>query len=81
VSKSRKQEDFREIIEQKLEEFKELISLKGITLATSFNSDIKLNMSPIVAEILINNFISNGIKHNTKKGILSIETTENYITF
>ncbi len=73
--------NFRKIIEQKLEEFKELISLKGITLTSSFNSDIKLKMSPIVAEILINNFISNGIKHNTKKGILSIETTENYIIF
>lgn len=72
---------FNEIIINKLAEFQELIRLKNISLNTEFNHEILFNINAFIAEILINNMISNGIKHNLEGGELKIAIDDKQIHF
>jgi hypothetical protein len=73
--------NLKEVIENKLEEFQELIQLKGITLSTNLDHEIFLNLNAVEAEMLINNLISNAIKHNINKGIFKIILGQDHIAF
>lgn len=73
--------NLKEVIENKLEEFQELIQLKGIVLTTKLDHEIILNLNAVEAEILINNLISNAIKHNMINGIFKIIQGQDKIAF
>ena len=73
--------NLKEIIDNKLFEFQELIRLKRILLNTDLNHEVFIDLNAVVAEILINNLISNGIKHNIKKGELNIIMQQGYVEF
>lgn len=70
----------RKVIEEKLIEFQELISLGNLKLETSLNEDILMVISPLLADILINNLISNSINHNKEKGKIKIEIKERQLS-
>ncbi len=70
----------RKVIEEKLIEFQELISLKNLQLETNLNEDISKVMSPLLADFLVNNLISNSINHNKEKGKIKIEIKERQLS-
>lgn len=70
----------RKVIEEKLIEFQELISLKNLQLETNLNEDISKVMSPLLADLLVNNLISNSINHNKEKGKIKIEIKERQLS-
>lgn len=61
-----------EIIREKLTEFQELIDLQGITFEMQFANDFEIESNPVLAELLINNLISNSINHNIQGGLIRI---------
>jgi signal transduction histidine kinase len=70
----------RKVIEEKLIEFQELISLGNLKLETFLDKDILVVISPLLADILINNLISNSINHNKEKGKIKIEIKERQLS-
>jgi signal transduction histidine kinase len=64
-----------EVILQKLDHFKELITHKNISLTNDLQSSLTAQMNPVLADILLSNLIGNAIKHNTVGGWLNISTT------
>jgi len=56
-----------EVLENFLEEYEELILLKGIQLTKKLNEEVNWNIHPVLLEILITNLINNAIKHNLKE--------------
>jgi signal transduction histidine kinase len=68
--------NLKESIQHRLFEFQELIQLKKLKVKTQFADDGMIHMSPSLADILINNLISNAINHNLVGGIIEIELFE-----
>ena len=66
--------NFNELIDEKLEEFSPLLKSKNISLNFQANEIFTVKLNPELASILLNNLISNAIKHNINNGIIKIET-------
>ena len=64
---STEQSNLKTIVDEKLDEFSELIALKQLTLEKETSGDFMVSVPPALAEILINNLLSNSINHNIRK--------------
>jgi signal transduction histidine kinase len=51
-------------LEDFIDEYEELIHLKGIKLSTKIDEEVEWKMHPVLLEILITNLLNNAIKHN-----------------
>ena len=60
--------NFSELLQQSLDNFQELMDLKSLTLESSIAPEIQITMDNTLARILVNNLISNAIRHNHEKG-------------
>ncbi len=78
---STEQSNLKTIVEEKLDEFSELIALKQLTTEKETTEDFIIPVPPALAEILITNLMSNSINHNTEGGIIRIEMNENQMLF
>ncbi len=74
---STKQSNLKTIVEDKLDEFSELIALKQLTLEKEITEDFMVSVPTELAEILINNLLSNSINHNIASGKIGIEMSSN----
>lgn len=70
---SEEESNLKSIVTEKLDEFSELIALKKLTLETEINDDFIVSIPPVLAEILVNNLLSNSINHNFSGGKVRIE--------
>lgn len=68
-----------ELIDLHLKNFEELIQMKGIRVVRSMREVVHAKMNPYLAEMLIENIITNAIKHNQQDGRIAVETGENRI--
>ncbi|WP_316821793.1 HAMP domain-containing sensor histidine kinase [Pedobacter gandavensis] len=68
------------LIEQKLRQFQELLQSAEISVKTILE-DKEVSMSKYLADILLNNLISNAIRHNIKPGRLEIQLTDHQLIF
>ena len=66
------QVNFSQKLCRALENFRELMDLKSISLDTQHQDDVMVSMDPTLTTILINNLLSNAIRHNHEHG--SIKT-------
>jgi signal transduction histidine kinase len=55
-------------LEQSLQDFAELMALKGIELEQKIDPGVTVEMDPNLMRILINNLVSNAIRHNQEQG-------------
>lgn len=58
-----------------LSAFEELIEMKSLRLNKDIHKDVPLKFHPALAEILLNNLLSNAIRHNIKDGIIELTLT------
>lgn len=72
--------DFSQLLENKLIYFKELAVNNGITLSIDIQKPLMLTANKILLESLINNLISNAIRHNCSEGFINIEVKDRIFT-
>ncbi|MDH3710483.1 MAG: HAMP domain-containing histidine kinase [Cyclobacteriaceae bacterium] len=68
--------DFSTSVTRALDNFQELIDLKSITLERSITPHVEVIMDPNLADIMINNLLSNAIRHNERNGIIRTKVDE-----
>lgn len=56
--------------------FQELIEMKGLSLEKEIIKEVRINMHPILSNILINNLLSNAIRHNEKGGKILVDLNQ-----
>ena len=66
-----------EYIENKIKEFSSLLETNNISVDFRTNEIFTVKLNPELADILLNNLISNAIKHNINNGKIKIETYNN----
>lgn len=69
--------DFSELLEHQLTYFKELASNNGITLVVDIQNSLMITANKVLLESLINNMISNAIRHNYSGGLINIQVKDN----
>jgi signal transduction histidine kinase len=67
--------DFTALIHEKILSLEELIKIKSILLECDLNEKIQINLNPDLADILLNNLLSNAIRHNFENGKIYISLT------
>ena len=67
--------DFSAVLTEKLGLWEALIRHKYIVLNTTISPKIAIKINPYLADVLLNNLLSNALKHNHKKGEIKIELT------
>lgn len=70
---SNEQTNITGLVKDKLDEFSELITLKNLQLETVSEDDFVVEIPTALAEIFINNLLSNSINHTDKGGSIRIE--------
>ncbi|MFH1320354.1 MAG: HAMP domain-containing sensor histidine kinase [Bacteroidota bacterium] len=64
------------LIEDVSDGYTEQINSKYIKLSKEFKEPLEIQMSPVLAEILINNLIQNSVRHNIKSGLINIKMVD-----
>lgn len=60
--------------------FEELIEMKSIELKKDIGKDVPIKFHPALADILLNNLLSNAIRHNVKDGKIELTLTHQSLT-
>jgi len=72
--------DICQLIQSRVEYLEELFALKQIDVSVNLDEKVFLTMNPMLAEILINNLLSNALRHNIVKGKIVISSQNQEIT-
>lgn len=71
--------NLKEVFLEKLDAFSELVKLKKLSIETTLPGDFIIPAPPALAEILVNNLLSNSINHNIKGGKIRLEMNGNQL--
>lgn len=69
--------DFNSLIKEKIEEFDTLLDNNELKVDLLEEGTFRVNIDPVLANMLIINLISNAIKHSPKKGLIEIKIDKN----
>lgn len=72
--------DLEQVIEDKLKEFQELATNRGLFFTINLSS-VTVTMSRYLADILLNNLFTNAINHNYPGADITIELNDDYLSF
>lgn len=67
--------DVAKLVASRLAYFEELMEMKQIGLSKQIDEQARLWINPLLAEILVDNLVSNAIKYNVPGGELGVELT------
>ncbi|MFK7935641.1 MAG: sensor histidine kinase [Saprospiraceae bacterium] len=73
--------NFAELTDEILENFRDLIHLREITIHKDYQQPWIMEMSPALAEILIANLLQNAIRHNNQGGSINICIHSTWLEF
>jgi len=71
--------DMKGLLDSKIRQFTELFERDGLSISTSI-AEQKITMSKHLADILLNNLISNSVRHNTENGRIEVVLEQNLLT-
>jgi signal transduction histidine kinase len=69
-----------ELVNESISQFSEFLSLRNLTLETSIEKNVILNIHPVLADSLWTNLFQNAIKHNIENGKIDIDITAQSLT-
>src|SRR6056297_293766 len=72
--------DLSELVKESISQFSEFLSLRNLSLKTSIKEGVRVNIHPVLADILWTNLFQNAIKHNTENGKIEINLTAQSLT-
>jgi signal transduction histidine kinase len=72
--------NLEQLIEKSLGHFQEMTGHRQIRVSKDYQSPVTLTMNPALAEICINNLLSNAIRHNIREGMIDIQVAEESLT-
>lgn len=70
---------FKELVARQTEEFSTLFETKGLELKIQIEQDFVIKINEQLAELLINNILSNAVNHNIKGGSIQIRINNEYL--
>ncbi len=71
--------DFSKIVSKSFSNFQDIGALKGIKMESHLLDDVKLNIEPSLADILVSNLLKNAIQHNEEAGWVKLELNHQYL--
>ena len=72
--------DICQLIQSRLEYLEELFALKQIDVSVHLEQKVVFVLNPLLADILINNLLSNALRHNIEKGKITVVSENQEIT-
>lgn len=72
--------DICQLIQSRLEYLEELFVLKQIDVSVHLEQKVVFVLNPLLADILINNLLSNALRHNIEKGKITVYSENQEIT-
>jgi len=69
--------NLNEFLNNKLEEFEDLIDHKNIAITKSFIAEPRLRINDSLIHVLITNLLNNAIKHNVENGTINLKIKKN----
>ncbi|BBE18188.1 sensor histidine kinase [Aquipluma nitroreducens] len=72
--------DICALVQSKLDYLEELFSLKQIEVTVRLDNQVVFRMNPLLADILINNLVSNALRHNIENGQFIISCANQELT-
>ncbi len=73
--------DLAKLTKSRLEALEELFVLKKIEVTRDLSNPFIVTINPLLADILVNNLLSNALKHNFVRGKIIISSSSDRITF
>lgn len=73
--------DLARVTESRLESLEELFDLKQIEVGRDLSAPFIVTINPLLADILVNNLLSNALKHNYIKGKIQISSIADCIIY
>ncbi|GAO45507.1 sensor histidine kinase [Flavihumibacter petaseus] len=67
---------FCRLINASLATYQELVDMKGLRLEKTVEKQVWVNLHPLLADMLLNNLISNAIRHNTGEGRIVVSLSK-----
>ncbi len=68
------------VIEKHLEIYEDFLEDKGLTVEMKSAMEVMVEANPLLFDMVVNNLISNAIKHNIKGGNITISTTNLFVS-
>ncbi len=68
------------VIEKHLEIYEDFLEDKGLTVEMKSAMEVTVEANPLLFDMVVNNLISNAIKHNIKGGSITISTTNLFVS-
>jgi len=72
--------NFSQALKESLFAFEELIEMKSLKLEQVIEENILINIHPVLNNILLNNLLSNAIRHNRENGIIDVKLSGKMLT-
>ena len=70
---------FGSITNHAITAFLDRIILKNINITTSIDENVEIKIHRTLAEILVNNLLTNAIRHNIEGGFIDVRLTQHYL--
>lgn len=67
--------DLNTKVEENLENFRELIEMRGLSVKTDLREQVVVKSDPYLIDILFSNLLSNALKHNVDEGTITVSLT------
>ena len=68
--------DLSETVNTSLESFKELAQLRKLEFKSNIKENVRINIDPVLADIMVSNLLKNAIQHNQEAGWIEINLDE-----
>jgi signal transduction histidine kinase len=72
--------DMCHLIQSRLEYLEELFAMKQIDVSVHLEQKVVFVLNPLLADILVNNLLSNAVRHNLEKGKITVYSENQEIT-